>query len=88
MTDSFSNYTKSIDGPLTSCRLLTPSTSVDLSFIPRALYVCATSEVTISFIDIDDNTISGYIVSPSTYHPIRIKRLLSATAGSVVFGWE
>ena len=72
-------------GPAERIRLLTESDTVDIEEGPtRSLYCEDAGDL--AFIDMHGNTVSGYTVAALSYHPLRIKRLLSGTTVNAVWG--
>lgn len=89
MTDNFEKLSQSLDGPVSRCLRLSTSDTQDMPFVTRLVYVSGTSDGILSFIDANGNTTVNYPVAVNSYHPIRIKRLLTTTTpGLSVFGWE
>lgn len=65
-------------GPAERVRLLVESDTVDIEEGPTRSVYCEGAG-NLCFIDMHGNTVADYAVTTFSYHPLRIKRLLSTT---------
>jgi hypothetical protein len=84
-TDDFVSKGARTD-PITSAAAVTPSDSVDLGDVTRALYVGVAGDVTV--VMLDGQTVT-FTAMPVGWHPIRAKRVKSTgtAATNIVACW-
>ena len=82
--EDFNTYTAGLDSPANHAETVTPSDSVDLTTVARALYVGAAGDVAVLMND--DSTATFVGVAAGSILPIRVKRVnsTSTTATSIV----
>lgn len=86
MADNFNNdFPEAQVGPATRQKTLTPSNTVAIDPIPRALYVSVTGNVAIE--DIHGNRVTYPSVPAHTRLDIRAKYLRTDTTATVI-GWD
>ena len=86
-TDDFSKQRTLTSDPATSAVLVTPSDSVDLSNITRAVYVGTTGNMKVTMQDSGTVLFTG--IPAGTTLPIRVSRIFSATttAATIIALW-
>lgn len=82
-TDNFSTYQPGLADPATDAFAITPSDSVDLSVVPRALLIGVAGNVKVT-------TLGGtslVLPLPAGYNPIRVTRVWAASlTASGIYG--
>ena len=87
MADTFSEFPRHVDGPITRGFAVTPNDSTDLAVSTRGLYVGVSGDVKVDFVDSGDAiTLVG--LAAGVWHPLRVTRVYSTdtTATSIVGG--
>ncbi len=72
-------YTPGWDDPARRAFAITPDDDQDLAYLPRAIYVGKTGDITVCFID-DENDTSPILlagVKVGTLLPIRVRRVMA-----------
>lgn len=84
--DTYVNYSPAISGPIAKAVAVTPSDSVDLEFVTRAIYVGTTGNIAAVMPGGNVVTFSNV---PVGWHPLRVSRInsTSTTASDIVAGW-
>lgn len=84
MADHFSDYKPSLTAPAEAGEAITPSDTLDLNNVSRALYVGTSGDLRLILVDGGTITLSG--VQAGTIYPVRVRRVLASgtTAGNLV----
>jgi hypothetical protein len=87
MTDSFEYHTAGIVAPLTAAQTVSPSDSLDLDQVSRALYVGTSGNVKVTMKSGGTVTLAG--LAAGLWHPVRVSRIWATgtTAAGILAGW-
>lgn len=83
MADRFQNVANKVN-PADTHFAIVPSDTVDLNFVPRAIYCQA--DGTAQVMD-DQGTVLPYAMTQGMILPIRAKRILSTGTTGTFYGW-
>lgn len=85
--DNFSDYPTTLTTPARDAAAITPSDSVDIAVLPRALYVGATGNLSLRMAGGQTVTLQG--VQAGTVLPIRVARVnaTGTTAAAIIALW-
>jgi len=83
--DGFANVQGGTDGPYTHAAAVTPSDTVDLVSVSRALYIGTAG--TLIVITADGDTVTFGAVTAGTLLPIRVSRVKVSGASNIVALW-
>lgn len=79
----------SVVAPLDHLAIVTPSDSVDLSHVSRALYLSAVGAVKLTTVGGETVTIASGVLAAGVLHPIRATRIFATgtDAITIIAGW-
>lgn len=84
--DDFQTFSLGMESPILSAVAITPSDSVDLARLTRALYVGVAGDVRVT---LKDDSVVTFRNMAAGWHPIRVARVMatSTTATNIVGCW-
>lgn len=74
-TDTFSDHSTGLTGPVSAAEHITPSNSTDLSHVTRALYIGGSGDVQVTLAK--GQTVTLAAAAGGAFYPLRITRVLA-----------
>ncbi|WP_407496372.1 hypothetical protein [Pseudooceanicola sp. MF1-13] len=85
--DPFANHSQSLDAPIRGAEAIVPDDAIDLPTLPRAIYVGAGGDISVTLADGDTVTLAA--VPAGSFLPLRVSRVFTTgtTAGAMLALW-